>query len=105
MRQVSGSAVHGLEGAALRLDRLPGPRGFNLLSQLIPKPEGRRRAGERAVSQSHTAKKEKSRAREVRRELNKKTRGGGGGGEEEEEQSGEGEYLNAREEEEKTEFG
>lgn len=38
MRQVSGSAVQGLEGAALRLDRLPEARGFNLLSQLIVKP-------------------------------------------------------------------
>lgn len=27
--------MQGLEGAALRPDRLPGPRGFNLLSQLI----------------------------------------------------------------------
>lgn len=35
MRQVSGSAVQGLEGAALRPDRVPGPRGFNLLNQLI----------------------------------------------------------------------
>lgn len=35
MRQVSGSAVQGLEGVALRLDRLPEPRGFILLSQLI----------------------------------------------------------------------
>lgn len=42
MRQVSGSAVQGLEGAALRLDRLPGPRGFNLLSQLILDPVGGR---------------------------------------------------------------
>lgn len=35
MRQVSGSAVQGLEGAALRPARVPGPRGFNLLNQLI----------------------------------------------------------------------
>lgn len=35
MRQVSGSAVQGLEGAALRPVRLPGPRGFSLLNQLI----------------------------------------------------------------------
>lgn len=42
MRQVSGSAVQGLEGTTLRLDRLPGPRGFNLLSQLILEPVGGR---------------------------------------------------------------
>lgn len=38
MRQVSGSAVQGLEGAALRPARLPGPRGFSLLNQLILDP-------------------------------------------------------------------
>lgn len=27
--------MQGLEGAALRPDRLPGPRGFNLLNQLM----------------------------------------------------------------------
>jgi len=43
MRQVSGSAVQGPEGAALRPGRLPGPRGFSLLSQLIAGP--RREAG------------------------------------------------------------
>lgn len=40
MRQVSGSAVQGLEGAALRPARLPGPRGFSLLNQLILDPGG-----------------------------------------------------------------
>lgn len=35
MRQVSGSAVQGLEGAVRRPERLPGPLGFSLLSQLI----------------------------------------------------------------------
>lgn len=38
MRQVSGSAVHGLEGAVLIPGRLTGPLGFNLLSQLILDP-------------------------------------------------------------------
>lgn len=38
MRQVSGSAVQGLEVAALRPARLPGPRGFSLLNQLILDP-------------------------------------------------------------------
>ncbi len=35
IRQVSGSAVHGLDGAACRPVRVPGPLGFKRLSQLI----------------------------------------------------------------------
>lgn len=35
IRQVSGSAVHGLDGAACRPVRVPGPLGFKRLNQLI----------------------------------------------------------------------
>lgn len=38
IRQVSGSAVHGLDGAACRPVRVPGPLGFKRLSQLIFDP-------------------------------------------------------------------
>lgn len=89
MRQVSGSAVQGLEGAALRPDRLPGPRGFNLLSQLILDPV-RGRSKVTKTREGVPVRKGQSiedyRREEIKREEKEKMweggRGGGRGGEE-----------------------
>lgn len=73
MRQVSGSAVHGLAGAALRPDRPPGPRGFSRLSQLMLAPVG---VGQR----SRELKKKKKKSKEKKKMMGEKEQGGGRGG-------------------------
>lgn len=78
IRQVSGSAVHGLEGAAPRLDRLPGPRGFNLLSQLILDTVGDGSKGHTDSRQDKEHWNNEEMA-EVQREQKDRERGWGGG--------------------------
>lgn len=72
MRQVSGSAVQGLDGAALRPVRVPGPRGFNLLSQLIL-TRGRERSRDKKGLRSPNYNVEEKKTAEG------KVRGGRGG--------------------------
>lgn len=73
IRQVSGSAVHGLDGAACRPVRVPGPLGFKRLSQLILT---HRLIQIRSRGQQG---KNKGGAREKHREGEKGEKGGGGG--------------------------
>lgn len=49
--------MQGLEGAALRLDRLPGPLGFNLLNQLILDPVRGQRSQELKDKRKSSSKK------------------------------------------------
>lgn len=92
MRQVSGSAVQGLEGAALRPGRLPGPRGFNLLNQLILDPRERQVKGRKnsttrgGVPVKRSEYRHNRRQGKLKREEKEKMlrEGGGGGGEREE---------------------
>lgn len=72
IRQVSGSAVHGLDGAACRPVRVPGPLGFKRLSQLIL---AHRLIQIRSRGQQG---KNKGGAREKRREGEKREKGEGG---------------------------
>lgn len=89
MRQVSGSAVQGLEGAALRPGRLPGPRGFNLLNQLILDPRERQVKGRKnsttrgGVPVKRSEYRHNRRQGKLKREEKEKMlrEGGGGGGE------------------------
>lgn len=78
MRQVSGSAVQGLEGAALRPARLPGPRGFSLLNQLILEP-GERVSRTQEQQEKEFQWREKLRA-EAKQRTEKVTMPWGGGG-------------------------
>lgn len=99
MRQVSGSAVQGLEGAALRPGRLPGPRGFNLLNQLILDPRERQVKGRKnsttrgGVPVKRSEYRHNRRQGKLKREEKEKMlrEGGGGGGEGEE--KGEGKCI------------
>lgn len=99
MRQVSGSAVQGLEGAALRPGRLPGPRGFNLLNQLILDPRERQVKGRKnsttrgGVPVKRSEYRHNRRQGKLKREEKEKMlrEGGGGGGEREE--KGEGKCI------------
>lgn len=75
IRQVSGSAVHGLDGAACRPVRVPGPLGFKRLSQLI--------LAHRLIQISSKGQKGKNKGergkRSVEREREKGKEEGGGG--------------------------
>lgn len=99
MRQVSGSAVQGLEGAALRPVRPPGPRGFSLLNQLILDPGERQfqglkdsitREGVPVEKEKKVKVERKQEARKITEEREGEDAVGGGGGEEEEEKRGVG---------------
>lgn len=95
MRQVSGSAVQGLEGAALRPARLPGPRGFSLLNQLILEPGERHFQGRKNSKRRSSSGGKSSELRRNRGQRRWRCRGeaggqGGRGEGEEEEGTGDG---------------